>query len=161
MLMQLELDLDKVTPHGMPYKGGYIEEIHLNATCKVYVRVCTIARWEWDHDREATDEEYNALMDEWLLVDRRQFTGEKSVDYYERNPFISFLPDKSSEKSEGDVCGIWDCPMHRGWVPGKAGHPVSSWLAPSLFGGFVFAFKIEGEPELVMSKVAAKSAAKS
>jgi hypothetical protein len=35
--MQIELEMDKVTPHGMPHEGGYIEEIHLNATCKVYV----------------------------------------------------------------------------------------------------------------------------
>ena len=49
----------------------------------------------------------------------------------------------------------------RTFIRGTDGHPVSSWLGDSLFGGFAYALRIEGEPKVVMSKAAAKSAAKS
>jgi len=139
-MQQIEIDMDKVTPQGVPYKGGFITEIHLNATCKVWVRVCTISRWELEHDREATDEEYNAIMNEWLYVDPTQ----KGYDEYVGNA-ISFLPET----------GVWPCPMHTnpaiGRFPEQPGHSVSAWLGAALFGGFVCAFKIEGEPELVLA----------
>jgi hypothetical protein len=161
-VMRLELDISKVTAHGMPYNGGFIEQIHLNSTCKVYVRVCSTGRAELELDRPLTDEEYKACMEEWLFVERRQFTGKDWFDIYEAYPVISFLPDKPTEKSAGDVCGVWPCPMHsnngqyvaatRTFIPGTDGHPVSSWLPDSLFCGFVCAFKILGEPELVMSR---------
>jgi hypothetical protein len=128
-------------------------------------------RAEVELDRPLTKEEHKACLEEWLFVDRRQFTGKKWFDYYETFPIISFLPDKSGENSQGNVCGVWPCPIHstngeyvaetRTFIRGTDGHPVSSWLGDSLFGGFAYALRIEGEPKVVMSKVAAKSAAKS
>jgi hypothetical protein len=133
-MRQIEIDMDKVTPQGVPYEGGFITEIHLSATCKVWVRVCTISRWELEHDREPTNEEYTAIMNEWLYVDPTQ----KGYDEYVGN-VISFLPET----------GVRPCPIHS--FPEEPGHPVSAWLGYALFGGFVCAFKIEGEPELVFA----------
>ena len=139
-MRQIEIDMDKVTPQGAPCEGGFIKEIQQNATCKVWVRVCTIARWELEHDRQPTNEEYDAIRNEWLYVDPTQ----KGYDEYVGN-VISFLPET----------GVRPCPIHAspaiGRFPEQPGHPVSAWVNDALFGGFVCAFKIEGEPELVLA----------
>jgi hypothetical protein len=138
---QIEIDMDKVTPQGFPYTGGFVEEIRLSANSKVWVRVCTATRFQFDHDRFPTDEEHRALMEEWLYVDKQQTEdGKTKFDYYAAKPVISFLPSD-----------VRPCPVHSSYKK-QDGHTVSAWLNYSLFGGYACAIKVEGQFELVTAR---------